>query len=374
MKNKGFYFIIILFCMLLAGCWDRREINDVGFVLTSGFDIEDKKYKISMFLPLITKESEPQKGKKSFYVDTQVGNDENEILSRMEQRTSREINFDHRREVLFSEQLARQKGLAFLLNSLINGRQNRLPTIVAIVKKDIKKLLEVEPQLDKYPGERIREILKINGLPSVNVQDVFNKILLEGIDPIISVFDLTKVGKSKQIQFSGFALFSKDKLVDIIPKEEMRPYIWLGSLFQVHKEKINVSGKMFGINVDEGKKSLKVKKIGGKIKYQFTVDASGEIIYDASNLDLSMLKNISFLERKWEHQLTDELKKAISKLKDKQCDLMGAGLKLHTTYPEEWKRYKKNWYKKFAQSEFDVQVKVRIRHFGNTTNYQKGDS
>jgi spore germination protein KC len=371
----SFSLIFILSSLLLMGCWDRREINDVAFVLTSGFDLTaDNKYEISIVLPLTSQESVKQKGSsggKSFYVDTQIENNEYDVLNKIEQRTSREINFHHRREVLFSEKVVNHKGLSYLLNLLIHRRENRINTLVVIVKKNVKKLLEADPQMDKYPGERIRETLVMNWLPSLNEQDIYTKISLKGIDPFIPVFDAIKMKKKKQIQFIGIALLSGDKIVGYVPEEDIVPYLWLGSAFKIHKEKVSLSGRNAVINVDTGKKRLKVKRLGNKIQYQLFIDAKGEILLNDTNLDLSRPQNVSLLERQWQIQLTNKLNKAVSELKKKKCDLMGAGLKLHATYPSEWRQIQKNWYEKLAKSEFKIQVNVEIQHFGNITHYAK---
>lgn len=38
--------------LLLTGCWDRREINDVAFVLAGGADKEGDNILISVLIPL----------------------------------------------------------------------------------------------------------------------------------------------------------------------------------------------------------------------------------------------------------------------------------------------------------------------------------
>lgn len=45
----SFTLFIILFLLSLTGCWDRKEINDLAFVIATGVDKgKDDEYKVSV--------------------------------------------------------------------------------------------------------------------------------------------------------------------------------------------------------------------------------------------------------------------------------------------------------------------------------------
>lgn len=43
----------LLICILLTGCWDRTEINDIAFVVSSAIDKKKDQYRVAMQIPLV---------------------------------------------------------------------------------------------------------------------------------------------------------------------------------------------------------------------------------------------------------------------------------------------------------------------------------
>lgn len=43
---------LLLCSILLGGCWDRREVNDVAFVMGTGLDKEGDQYRVTMQIAL----------------------------------------------------------------------------------------------------------------------------------------------------------------------------------------------------------------------------------------------------------------------------------------------------------------------------------
>ena len=52
LKHLKWVFPFLISPLVLSGCWDRREINDVAFVLASSIDKENDLYRVSILIPL----------------------------------------------------------------------------------------------------------------------------------------------------------------------------------------------------------------------------------------------------------------------------------------------------------------------------------
>lgn len=52
MRKAAVLCCLLLCSVLLGGCWDRREVNDVAFVMGTGLDKEGDQYRVTMQIAL----------------------------------------------------------------------------------------------------------------------------------------------------------------------------------------------------------------------------------------------------------------------------------------------------------------------------------
>jgi spore germination protein KC len=76
-------------------------------------------------------------------------------------------------------------------------------------------------------------------------------------------------------------------------------------------------------------------------------------------------KERKFVER-LEQALKKELKETVSLLQEKQFDAIDLGNKVYAKNPTLWKHWKNNWDQRFADSNFEFDVKIRIINSGTT--------
>ncbi|UJF34245.1 hypothetical protein L0M14_03155 [Paenibacillus hexagrammi] len=116
-------------CLLLTGCWDRIETNDVAFVLSSSVDLEDDgKYRVSYLVPLpgsmggASGGGGGTSGNNSYYIDSETGATMREATSKLQKRMSRKLFLSHRRTIIIGEEMAKRE----LARCLTSSHEHRI--------------------------------------------------------------------------------------------------------------------------------------------------------------------------------------------------------------------------------------------------------
>lgn len=216
-------FGLILSLLVLTGCWDRREVNDLAFVTMTGYDkIDENQFRTSVQIPLpgamggagSTGGGGGTKGG-PYYIDSEIGRNIRESNDLLQRRMSRKTNFSHRRVIIIGEELARS-GFKKTLDVLLDQPQSRITAYVLLTKGEALQILNSEPHLEKLSSEALRELSKEN--EGINVKNVLNDIWRPGKDPVIPVVlnNETENGnskdKKKEAQLEGYAILKEDKL------------------------------------------------------------------------------------------------------------------------------------------------------------------
>lgn len=186
---------ILMSALVLTGCWDRIEVNDIAIVTTTSFDREeDGRFRVGVQVPLpgqmggSTGGGGGTSGSKPFYVDSEVGSSLREAVQNLQSRMSRRLFFSHRRVLVIGEGLARS-GIRDLFDVSTRIPENRLTTRVVIAKGKGIDLLKAQPQFELYSGEAMREILESYSVFSPNLKDVAHALGQIGADPLLPLIE-----------------------------------------------------------------------------------------------------------------------------------------------------------------------------------------
>lgn len=104
----------ILCCVLLSGCWDRIEINDLAIVLATGIDYEDGKVQLTsqIFIPRKASagDSSGSGGSPSgvTMIRTAEGRTIAEALNRLQRKVPRNMFWGHCEVIIISEQAGKR--------------------------------------------------------------------------------------------------------------------------------------------------------------------------------------------------------------------------------------------------------------------------
>lgn len=161
--NKSFklFFILFLSVFLTTGCYNKKELDNLAYVIGIGADIgsgDNLEITYQIAIPLKFSSNDGKTGEENFTTYTvsapslYVGN------SKVNALTSKEINLSHVKLIVYSEELAKND-LSGHINSLISNVSIRPKTTVAICKNSAKDFLKnITPDLESSPA-RYYELL-----------------------------------------------------------------------------------------------------------------------------------------------------------------------------------------------------------------------
>jgi len=158
---------LVALCLALAsaGCWDRKEPDDMVFAVALGFDIDDDGdyVAIAQFAnPVAVKggvgpSSQPA-GSAPFWTNCAKGRTPFDALANLSPALSREMTVSNIEVLLISERLAK-RGIAPIMDLVARDNELRLAVSTAVVDGSLKSLLESQFPEDPIPALSIQRML-----------------------------------------------------------------------------------------------------------------------------------------------------------------------------------------------------------------------
>ncbi|MFD2371221.1 Ger(x)C family spore germination protein [Brevibacillus sp. GCM10020057] len=377
MKRLALVCTIALGMLAVAGCWDRREVNDMAIVVALGIDKEpDGKYRLAVQVPLVSSLGGPSggvggtSGDKAYYVDSDVGVTIREANNRIQSRMSRHLYYAHHRIVIIGEQLAKE-GFSKSLDIISRFPENRLTAYIVMTKGRAVSLLQAKPQFERFSGEAIRELVKAETIP-VTIKDISQMLNTPGTDaylPIFEAVDTHPKGKSKEIEAQGIGVFRGDKLVGTYSSEEAKGLHWFQRAFTPFSTLLNLGdGQRLSVFYQNGKADIEPVITKGKVHFNIRVSASATIVENLSNYDLANLNVNEMIESKLAMDITNSIQKIFDRSKKLRSDTIGLGIALARHFPNAWQgNYRDRWDEEFPRVTCTIKSKVQITTVGQTT-------
>ncbi|MFP3392838.1 Ger(x)C family spore germination protein [Brevibacillus sp. SIMBA_040] len=367
---------LALSLVVVTGCWDRREVNDMAFVIAMAMDKEPGGlYRLSVQVPLVSNLGGPSgggggtSGDKSYYVDSAVGKTIREANSTIQSRMSRHLYYAHHRIVVIGERLAKE-GFSDALDIVSRFPENRLTAFIIMTKGKGMDLLIAQPQFERFSGEAIRELVKAEAIP-VTIKDISQMLNTPGVDAFLPIFedvDSHPKGKSKEIQAVGIGTFRGDRLVATYTNYEIAGLRWFHRATPLN---LNVSlgqKETLSIAFQNAKANIQPSIKGGRVHFNIELYGSAYVTENHSSLDLTLKKSCKIVEDKLNQKVTDDVKKVLEQIKQTRSDTIGLGIVLARNFPKEWRdKYRNTWDKEIPRITYQIKSKVQVVDIGQTT-------
>jgi spore germination protein KC len=387
-KLLGLLALYLGVSVLLTGCWNSRELNDLAIVSGIGMDKLDDEdgYRVT-FQIINPTSSAPSTGASSSQPPVMVISSTDRTifgaLRKASRRMTRQLFFAHTQLMIVGEPLARS-GINNLFDIFERSHELRLNTTVLIAKNsDAASVLKLLTALETQPStglvKKTQNTSRVWGENRrIGVFEVINGITGEGDFTIngIQIIGSAEEGKKKSSLeqteapagsiMSGLGVFKNGKLISWLNGPESRGTQWL--LDKLEETSVNIDSldrnKDISVNVFYSKTSVKVDLQEGKPVFHIHIREEGSINEAGSFVDLSKEEELEKLKKELAEQTASEVKMALKAAQEKRSDIFNFGNELKRTHPELWKTVKKDWNSVFAEGELDLQVDAYIRGTG----------
>lgn len=382
--------------MTTAGCWNRREIESIGFVLAAGIDEAPQQGKIQVTVqiakPFAIGGGEAVRGaadEKPFWTVSSTGYTVFEAVRNLLSQSPRRPFWAHNRFILIGEGLAR-KGIRDALDLFCRDGESRLRVWMVVVKgAKASDLLQAEFELERMPSEGGMGLLQgaRQGLSTIGegmLNDFLQRLEGEGIDPIATraeivprpqEFDIRGELKRETIggsaRLTGAAVFKDDRLVGWLNKPETRGFNWVMGKVRsgiIVIENPREEGKFIGLEILGARGGFKPEVRNGKVTVAVKIEADANVGDVQGFIDLLRMPEAwSSMERRMATVIENEVLAAVAKAQELGSDIFGFGAELNRRYPKKWAdEFRDRWDEEFRKIDVKVEVKAKLRRTGLT--------
>ncbi|MDQ0229951.1 Ger(x)C family spore germination protein [Metabacillus malikii] len=372
--------VVLLFIMtvILGGCWDRVEVNDIAIVTAIGLDLyEDDKLRLSLQVAIPSKLGPTLSGgngESGTFIISETGANVSDAYNNLQEKIGRQIFFSQSRVLLIGEDLAKE-GVKQIVDFHTRYHEPRINSFIMITKGDALKVLKAKPVLESIASEESKELAKLGKGITIYVRDFLDMLLTDGLEPIAPHYSVTSLEESKEDsekgqKITGAAVFKDEKLVGWLDSFETRAILWIQNklnkgIITHHIPKENGNGNISGQIIRAESKIVPTIE-NGDLKIDVNIITELKVIENDSELNLNDSKVIEDLQKQMETELIDKVQQVLIKVqKDYQSDIFGFGQRVYKEYPYEWNnKYKQNWDELFTQLDVSINAKVYLRRVG----------
>lgn len=383
-KIKIFLFLVA--ALLLTGCGNYRELNDLAITTGIAFDIKDDQYIVSYMIANSNKaETDSKDSETKITVYEGKGNTISSAYMDLNSKNPKIPYIGHLEVVIISEDLAK-KGILEALDFLIRNPESRKEFYIVLSKNvEAGTLLKTLAPLESFPSQNIAGIIKSNKDEQSTIvmqkySTVITNMIDEGVEPIINGIELDgnkeegqmqesleKATPSATIKIDTIGIFKKDKLLG----------------WSTHDETvgINIINNSAGFVLLETKcddkymtstlKDIKTKPIitfeNNIPKIKLKIKADGAILEMQCKRNLEETKIMKELENEFNEKLKSIIDETIYMAQKKyKSDIFGFGNYIYKNNLKKWNIIKDKWNNEiFPEIKIDTEIKINLNNKGS---------
>lgn len=387
MKNKFMKLCLITsMVLLLCGCWNYSELNELAITTSLGIDKEDDKYQVSL---MIANAKSAQISAKEGQSQTTVLQGEGktlvEALENIDLKSPKQIYINHLSAIVISEEVAKE-GINKVSDFLLREPESRKKFYLLVTKDEkASNVLKILTPLEALPSQsiasNIQEAKEYQSITNDMIYSIFiNNVLETGIHPVLTSVSIEGDKKEGQkyenleqsqpdavLRLGSLGIFKDDRLVGFASREESEGVNII--LNKVNKSTVQIkcdkSYIVSHIAVPKTKIKVSLKDRTPQVELNISAEGSlAEVDCDKNLMDKAVISNI---EKDMEKQLKKTIKKSLKMAQEKyKTDIFGFGLAFYHNYPEYYKKVEKEWDEKvFTQLDVKVTVSLDIEAKGS---------
>ncbi|MCX7904049.1 MAG: Ger(x)C family spore germination protein [Caloramator sp.] len=372
------FIILLLVPLILMGCWDKTEIEDIMFIYSIAVDKVEDKQNDAPQKPFY--EFQNQNLEVTFLVPNpaKIQGGESDVLEEITVKTqslpeaigmirkkqNREPFFGHEKLLILGEKLLKDdKSLKCVLDWIDRDpKKNRSAFVVAT--KNVSDLIKVSPRLEKLLPSYVIGILKneakVATMVSVSLNEFLGGIKSSGMAmlPIIN-------RQKDEIVVKNVALIKDSKYVGELDDRYIRGYSIISNKLHEGKKLFMFKREVLSYNITSSEAKIKLDEENGRLVFNVDVEMEGDVEDYIMNEDILKSDIIKELQENISKQFEIELKEVVRHF---QQDIGYDYLNLKSWTKKHkydlFKKYEKNWDEAFRNAKFNFKVKSFIRRVG----------
>ncbi|MFD1019452.1 Ger(x)C family spore germination protein [Thalassobacillus hwangdonensis] len=361
--------------LLLSGCWDSKEIEDVGIVTGMALDISDDRQELTMINQYVVPGQIPTQNTASHgkpYQNLEMEGDTFfEIIRANSLESNRPPNYTHLKSIVTSTRLFEQERVDQVIDLFIRDHEFRRTVPVFITKDSVAVIFDTEPTKELFPSIQIKDL-------SENYDK--NNIIPKNL----SIGDMAQyISEKKSFLIPGISLvdgYLRSTGAGIISAKETKYIGWLPSksLIGVRYISNDVQGGLIHLDekmIDQGQITLEVKSANttfkpslsdGTLKMKINVEIKTVLAEDwGISRDVYKKGWKAEVEQAANKVVQSDIETVINQAQHEfGVDFLNLSNWVNIHLHEYWEKNEKNWDEIFKQMEVKVDVATKVTDFG----------
>lgn len=379
MKKFISLLIILLLITPLIGCKEsKQEVEKLGIILAEGFDLTpDGKYQYTAQIlntqanPTSKSKDTTEEESSEVVVFSAIGDTPYSATSNLGESYGKSLFFGHSRYIVIGEKLARS-GLGLLTDTVFRIRTSRPDILLLITKGKASEIVKASVPNEKIPSneiENLQRFQKSKGFsPMTSNLEFANSLLNESGTSILGFITLRNdYGTDNVLDFSGSAVFKKDKLAGYMNINETRGVQWIKGKVQggVITSYLPDNNLVSFFSIDS-KSKIKPKLNGDSLYIDVDIQVLGNVIEMSAPLNpMKNHKDMDKLNQLLSKAVKDEATLAINAAQKKfKADVFDFGKTVSEDYPNFWDKNKNDWSSIFSKIKININVSSSVKRPG----------
>ncbi len=363
--------------LLLTGCWDRRETNDLAIVTGVALDKTEEgniEITVEVHSPGGNKsggQDGSQGGGSSTILRTGSGVSIPDAIEDLDEKMSREILWSHAEAIVISKAFA-ETGIVSELDFFVRHPEPRLRSYVFISKGSAKEIVALSPPLERSSSEALIKLAESDVLMRATLLDLMEMLKGESGDAILPMIDILppEEGQSPRetiAYINRSAILRQGKMIGSIDDKLTRGVMWYRNQIKETIVTVKPEGAdgYVSMNLIKGNADLIPEIDGKQLTMTIRIETVDDIIQNQTDLDLNEVESIRKLEDALAQKIEGRLSATLEIVqKEMKADVIGFADEFRRKYPDEWRELKGEWDYRYPTVDVIFDIKAHVLRTG----------
>lgn len=371
---KQVLMLLSMLSLLLSGCWDNKEVQDINYITALGIDYKENKYIIYVqmldFATIAKQESSKPTEKAPIWVGRGTGTTLTEALIDLYTSSQQRVSWGHVTALVLSESVLQPKQLSQVFDLTNRSQEIRYTKWLYGTQDKMEDLFAVSPffqlsplhSLLHEPRESYVQFSFIRPIQFVNFIRLYREKAATVVLPSLHISTQNWSENLKQhpiLEVNGGFLIKNKELMGWLKRSDLLGTRWLASTNTHAAVIVQADGEAIGsIRLENPRSSIEVIRRPNDASYRIKLNVTGTVQTMYKKVGIEEMKRLT------EETLRKEMHNTFHKAALIQADPYELCLQLYRTDPKLWKKLVEQKKEINDETPLELEVDVNLRYWG----------
>lgn len=375
--------IILPIILLLTGCWNYYELNNLAICTGIAIDKIDNKYEVTYLISNAKKnETSSKDGEAGTTTYNGTGETIQEAINDLQIKMPFEPYSGHLVVAVISDEIAKE-GLENILDYLARDTESRNFFYILLSKNTkAKNILEIISPLQTFPSQTIAKDIETSSdnsslIYKITYNDFIYTLLEQGINPVLNSVtilgnkeegtdtkELTNTIPQATIKIDTIGIFKEDKLIGWATLDESKGINLLSNNVENIYIKTKCEDKYMMNHIENIKVKTNIDLDNNKVLVK--IKGKTSLIETNCKINLENPETIKTIEQNIKEELNRIINESTYLVQKKyKTDVLGYGKIIHKKNPKKWNEIKNNWNEIFKNLKIETEIDLTLEEQGS---------